>query len=196
MNTELYTLFPTPVIRIGDFLSAEECCTLFEYLCKLDTAQQHSAILDNGTSSHDFVSNIVPELDTVVEQFSVRVQRALDEFTTVYGQRTAHTTNSWYSIQNQGSILKDHIHSNSHVSAVVYVRVDDESSRLYFDNPNPFVSYTNQTNVVNEFNFEYYYFEPKLGDIIVFPSWLKHGSHYDKNNTHQRTIISINAHYD
>jgi len=87
------------------------------------------------------------------------------------------------------------LHANSILSAVLYVNAPEGSNRLYFDHPNKFIPYTNQVTEINEFNYEYYYFDVEDGDIIIFPSWLAHGSAYDENKTNNRTILSLNARY-
>jgi len=196
MHSELYKLFPTPVLRIQQFLTAEECTQAHAHILELDLAQQHNAIVDDGVSSHNIDSDIIQSVDSVVPGFAQRVQSALDEYAQTYGQTSLHATNSWYSIQNQGSILKQHLHANSIASAVVYVSSDEHAAPIYFDNPNRFVQYTNQVQEVNDLNFEYYYFDAVAGDMLIFPSWLSHGSFYQKNESQGRTIISLNAHYD
>lgn len=196
MRSELYKLFPTPVLRIQQFLTAEECECAHQHILTLDLAQQHSAIVDNGVSSHNIESDIIHSVDSAVPGFAQRIQSALDEYAQAYRQTSLHVSNSWYSIQNQGSILKQHLHSNSIASAVVYVNSDKHAAPIYFDNPNRFVQYTNQVQQVNELNFEYYYFDAVAGDMLIFPSWLSHGSFYQKNESQGRTIISLNAQYD
>ena len=36
-------------------------------------------------------------------------------------------------------------------------------------------------------------FKPEVGMMIVFPSWLKHGSMYNENNSLNRIVISMNT---
>jgi hypothetical protein len=75
------------------------------------------------------------------------------------------------------------------------VRAEPGSNRIYFENPNRFMIYTNQVESDNEFNHEYFYFDAEPGDMLLFPSWLVHGSAYEKNQTDGRTIISFNTRY-
>jgi uncharacterized protein (TIGR02466 family) len=86
------------------------------------------------------------------------------------------------------------MHANSILSGSLYINVDNESSKLYFDNPNQFIKYFEYNyQELTDYNFEYFYITPKVGDLVIFPSWLTHGSNGEQNNTENRTVISFNT---
>jgi uncharacterized protein (TIGR02466 family) len=192
---ELHALFPTPVMRVRNVLDPELCEMVYEYITE-QHATSHGAMTGDAVSSHDFVSNVIPEINRACEGgIESRIVSGVNEFVRAWGQTPVRISNSWYSVQNKGSQLKQHMHSNSIISGVLYVRAEPGSNRIYFENPNRFMIYTNQVESDNEFNHEYFYFDAEPGDMLLFPSWLVHGSAYEKNQTDGRTIISFNTRY-
>ncbi len=45
----------------------------------------------------------------------------------------------------------------------------------------------------NENNYGYISFKPEIGDLILFPGWLMHGSHNDINLSEERIALSFNT---
>ena len=179
-------------MELQNFLESHETAEIHEYLMLLGQTNRHDAILNDGTSSHGKETNIIDNVN-----LADRVQTALNHYTDAYGRKRLKVTDSWYSIQNEGSVLKQHTHSGSIASAVVYINTPQGSNKLYFNNPNALVEYTNEAIVEpNEFNYEWYSFEAVAGTMIIFPSWLSHGSYYHENQSESRTIISLNTRYE
>ena len=73
--------------------------------------------------------------------------------------------------------------------------VDGLQDSLCFQNPNPFVDtvWNAHARVPTLYNFKYQSVVPKNGDLIIFPSWLTHGSYYQSNKTVDRTLISFDT---
>ncbi len=44
-----------------------------------------------------------------------------------------------------------------------------------------------------EFNMEMARFKLDPGDLLLFPSWLKHGSGYEANESELRIMVSLNT---
>lgn len=192
MKLHAHKLFPTAVMEVENFLESHETAEIHEHLMNWGSDKQHDAILYNGTSSHGINKNIIESVG-----IADRVQTALNFYTNMNGSKRLKATDSWYSIQNEGSVLKQHTHSGSIASAVIYINTPQGSNKLYFNNPNPLVEYTNERVVYsNEYNYEWYSFNAVAGTMIIFPSWLSHGSYYHKNQSENRTIISLNTRYE
>jgi uncharacterized protein (TIGR02466 family) len=84
------------------------------------------------------------------------------------------------------------VHPGSSISGVLYLKVDKNSSKIYFYNPNPYnVILRKKQHNIN--NYEYMFFQPEIGDLILFPSWLKHGSDVDENMSEERIALSFNT---
>jgi hypothetical protein len=95
-------------------------------------------------------------------------------------------------VQGKGGALASHVHPLSLISMVLYVNVDKDSNPLYFYNPNPYLEFTEFTSDT-KYGHSWYRFKPEMGEMILFPSWLKHGSDKELNQTDNRIIIGINA---
>ena len=72
-----------------------------------------------------------------------------------------------------------------------FIKTDSKSSKLFFYNPNPMINFTS-INVRNNYNYEWIYFTPKPKTLILFPSWLQHGSNNTLNKSSQRIVVSFN----
>jgi hypothetical protein len=90
---------------------------------------------------------------------------------------------SWCTIQKEDSTLKYHKHPNSIISGILYLKVDDDSSKLVFQNP---TSMEGEICVI----------KPKSGLLLMWPSFLMHGSGDTINKSKERIIIGFNSYWD
>ena len=190
MNDTSINLFPTPVLKCTDVLDKSEIDSIFNILKNKHTVAHH--VVPRGKSSHH-PSNKENILQTLgIEE---RLQEKLDVYTNRLGIGKVSILSSWFNIQDIGSILKLHMHTKSLLSAALYVNVDENSSPLFFYNPNPLTHYSFSIHKGNrpEFNMHHTQFKPKNGELYIFPSWLLHGSDDLENKTPDRTVISLNA---
>ena len=188
-------LFPTLVIQYSNVISESERKNIFDILkersTKFDRPPLHLTIL-NGISS--FMPgenvNIVNELG-----LEEKVQERLNNYTQETGLAEQEICQSWFNIQNVGSQLLEHCHSGATLSCALYINVNGVQDSLCFQNPNPFVDtvWNSHARVPTLYNFKYQSVVPKNGDLIIFPSWLTHGSYYQSNKTVDRTLISFDT---
>ena len=185
MDIKKFSLFPTLVLCFPKFIDSRECDKIFKLL-KTKKLSNHARLI-KGKSSHESGSNILSEL-------SISLNKPLEEYADQTKIKIANKIrNCWFNIQDQESILREHVHPNSILSGGLFINIGEKASKLYFHNPNPFVSYTERQEPANAYTYEYYYFSPQKGDLFIFPSWLKHGSNQNKNLYTNRTVISFNA---
>ena len=193
MQSMMYNLFPVPVQLYSSFLTAKEAKEIFLY-CKEKDSKKHSSFLGEATSNHEDDANFIKEIDKISPGFSNRLENKISEYSSTIGLRNQKISNSWFNIQQKGSVLKTHLHANSVLSGALYVNVDENSTKLYFNNPNNFIKYFEYYyDSLTDYNFEYFYISPNIGDLVIFPSWLEHGSNGDTNNTVDRTVLSFNT---
>ena len=86
--------------------------------------------------------------------------------------------NYWYQQYNESDYHKWHVHSNSLLSSVYYVELENKNSTVFYDNM------TKQE----------YKFDLNEGDLITFPSMIAHKS--QSNFKSRKTIISYNTNFN
>ena len=183
MGHKDYFLFPTLVRSVDNFLNKDKCKNIFNTLLKKDSST-HDLLTGESKSSH-LLGNIFDVIDLKNLIYS-ETNKFADSFGLIIDNRIL---DSWFNIQNKNSSLIPHTHPNSIISGVIYINVDKNSSPIHFYNPNPFISFMHKNNL-KESSFDWFYIEPKIGMMILFPSWLKHG--FEDNQTEERTVISFN----
>jgi len=192
MNTEIIPLFPTLVMAVHDFITKDQCNDIVEY-CKTKTFGAHTAFIGDGVSSHD-PNGLVTDLFDIsltvksCENIFTDIEQLITKYTEDCGYSGTHIVNSWINIQKKGSVLIEHAHPLSSVSGALYLKVDEMSSNLFFKTPNPFVYYSMMT-----LKHKIETVVPKAGSLILFPSWLVHGSNQTENQSEERIVLSFNC---
>lgn len=193
MNPFLYNLFSIPVFYMSEFLTKQESKILFDFILNGDLVfKNHGALSGNAVSTYDSQINFLDLSKN--KKIKDNIQYCLDNFSEVIGFTKSKISNSWVNIQEKNSLLDEHAHSMSVLSGALYLNVDANSSRLFFSNPNQAISYSAiDNNISTDYNSMFFHLSPNIGDLIIFPSWLRHGSFKDINQTEKRTVISFNT---
>ena len=195
MIVENLIVFPTLIKTVKSFLNKNQCIDVIEY-SKNYNFKLHKAITNNSKSTHsntkDLLSNIS---DNVLSCKNVKdnITKVINDYSKETGLYTPKLADSWVNIQNKGSKLISHTHPGSVISGVIYLNVDDDSSNIYFYNPNPYIKYTKTTLDLTQYSYEHIWIKPNIGDLIIFPGWLSHGSDEDINQTETRIAMSFNT---
>jgi|DEB19_MinimDraft_3_1074340.scaffolds.fasta_scaffold21065_2 uncharacterized protein (TIGR02466 family) len=199
-----HLLFPVYVAHYSNFLKEEQLNNIYNF-CLNEKTSEHPAITGNATSNHAGGSDIFNLIETKLHNckgLNTTLYSIINDYASSLGLLgKIAISNSWFNIQNTGSILIDHIHPGSLFSGALYVNVDDDSSKLYFKNPNNFLIHLHEQDSHIDPNSRNYlqpncWIKPKIGDLIIFPSWLYHGSSYKENNTVNRVVLSFNTQYE
>ena len=122
------------------------------------------------------------------------------------GFQTVHETNNyidevkivvesmWVNVNRPTNYNKSHIHAEVHWSFVYYIKVQEKSGDLVFEDPR--IRRTMQTQAI--FKKDYYSLAsaatisltPQVGDLIIFPSYLEH---FVEPNLSEEPRISISG---
>ena len=177
-----FSLFSIPIASFSNFITEEERVELFKTI-KGFKHEPHDAIIGDGGSTHLKGINF---LDVKIKK---RIQIAIDKYIDECGWAPSQIDEIWTNIQNTGSILGEHSHPNCVVSGSLYINAKDE---IYFHNPNPYIYYT-QIKKFTDYSCEWYKIPVENCQLIIFPSWLRHGKNNVANTMDDRVVISFNA---
>lgn len=186
MSHEFMNLFAVPVYRAplkGEFTNAE----LKYFDAQLQTPVQAIA---NLSSQNKYVLN-APEMKPLRDL----VQGHLDQyFATVFD--TANDarlviTQSWLSLTGKGGSHHTHSHPNSIASGVVYINLAaNDGINFYRDEDRQWFDLKpRQQNYYNAYS---YFIEAKVGDVVIFPSHIKHGVRQVETDM-QRLSLAFNT---
>lgn len=189
MELNTLALFPVIIKYFNLFYPQKECLQIVEETREL-VKQQHKErdVLTNSKSNFDLNTkalDLYPKLKkSIIDQIHL--------YENELGLYNSVLKNSWINFQLENSKLSKHTHPCSQISGVLYLKVDPESTPIYFYNPNPYNSILDKKEH-NTNNCEFYYFKPNIGDLILFPSWLSHGSNENKSLSKERVSLSFNS---
>lgn len=195
---EAYNLFPTCVFSMKSFLTMDQSKDIESYILNnVDDLKlkSHTAIEGKGMSSHNFGVNFLDDIkDNVSSCKNIKheIFKVMKEYENSTGLLINDISNSWFNIQENGSELLEHSHPLSIVSGSIYINVDQDSSSLHFSNPNPYNNFQ-EISHYTEYTFRNYWFKPEIGQLLLFPSWLRHGSNREVNNTPNRIVVGFNT---
>jgi len=163
--------FQTNIHAQYDFLKGGAIERLIKSIKKEDLTD-HNALVGNAKST------FAPNIDFLSNHNSVkhRVEEKLY-------YPNLEISNSWCNIQGENSTLNFHRHPDSIISGIIFLQVDDKSSKLYFQNPNNIYFKCDDDISI----------KPEPGLLLMWPSWLAHGSGEDKNMSTERVVVSFNT---
>lgn len=145
---------------------------LLEY-CVLRKVHDKGRVLSNrgGWQSNDIFSNE----NALFSDFSSHLKKQIDSIT----ERTktkVKMQNFWININGYDDYNQEHVHPNSFLSGVYYVKAETTQGKICFRNPNKYINCL-FFDTKNEFFDQFIKdacFQPITGHFIVFPSLLPH----------------------
>ena len=163
--------FQTDIHAQYDFLKGGAIERLLKSIKKEDLTD-HNALVGNAKST------FAPNIDFLSNHNSVkhRVEEKLF-------YPNLEINKSWVNVQGENSTLNFHRHPDSIISGIIFLQVDDKSSKLYFQNPNNIYFKCDDDISI----------KPEPGLLLMWPSWLAHGSGEDKNMSTERVVVSFNT---
>jgi len=98
---------------------------------------------------------------------------------------------SWFNFYKEGDFMYDHEHPSGVVSGVYYYAMPENAGGdIYFRSPNPLMHHRVWPQC-GDASFQQFKVEPKVGRLILFPSWLTH-SVMPVTGTEQKISVSFN----
>ena len=113
--------------------------------------------------------NVVQELNTHVDNF-------IEDLEFDLGEKKIQLDSLWINILPFGGIHTAHIHPHSVISGTTYVAMPDGASPIKFEDPRlaMMMAAPPRTKEAREEICNFVYAWPKVGDIMLWESWLRH----------------------
>jgi len=102
--------------------------------------------------------------------------------------------NMWANINYPGGYNKPHIHPNSLFSGVYYIKAPPNCGKITFNDPRPGIQSVMPQRIKGQplkHLWREVHIEPKVGRILMFPSWLWHAVEPNESND-IRISVSFN----
>ena len=179
-------LFPNPVYfsKLVRALTKEELKTINEYKKKTyknagNTTSSDTYVLENKT-----LKNLKKDLNKMVIDY-------FNKIVCTDNSIVPYITQSWLNYTKNKQFHHTHSHANSYVSGVFYINADKKVDKIKFykDNNSLFKLKTTKFNI---FNSDSWWYSIKTGDVVLFPSTLKHGVS-KKEGKNIRISLSFNV---
>lgn len=142
-------------------------------------------------NSGNTVSSNTRVLDNDFPEIRSKIYEMLEEYNStiicpVDKNLKLKITQSWINYTLPGQFHHVHSHSNSIISGVLYFNAEEDDKIQFFDDKPKQLSIN--TNTPNSYNSDSWWIPVKTGDVILFPSYQRHGV---PNTTTSNTRISL-----
>ena len=190
-------LFPTPVylgeVENFDAVQAEIKTAIDGSNFELRKEWGKTHYLSDNT----FSSNVIDEfnMQNFINSIHTHVANYLEDCEVsksphYYDNIPYNVALSWISKYVDGSYSHIHSHGNADISGVYYYNTIPDNAKFFINCP---IEHLENSTLHSHKAFQQY-FDPKPGEIILFPGWLKHGV-----QTHQgdedRYSVSFNIYF-
>lgn len=126
----------------------------------------------------------------------VHVQAYFEKIYAPASDCSIYLTQSWINFTEEGQEHYSHHHHNSLVSGVLYLDADKQHDGIVLYRPQNFYERTiyidPDHSKLNEFNAAKWNLSVETGDIVLFPSYLRHSVDV-KNGKNTRTSLAFNT---
>ena len=116
-------------------------------------------------------------LDSAVEDMTSIVDEIILKLKPIYASMGIRTEPKmggyWMNINHKHCTNTSHNHAGSYYSACLYVRTPDNSGNIVFERDDKLSDYHYDTDLT-ENNYVTFSIKPSVGEVIIFPAWLKH----------------------
>lgn len=188
MNFDVTPLFAVPL-----YYSKNEIDSLNGNLSCIDTLEFIKTKTKTNSVSKN--TNVLdkPEFQQYKDICEMHLKQFVDNV--FQSTQTFYITNSWIAKSDSGEEHTIHHHPNSIISGVLYLQSLENCGKINFYHKSSLkneFSFNYDLKNHNQFNSEMWSYSPLTGDMIIFPSWLRHS--VDKNQSNSsRIILGFNA---
>jgi len=186
MSENVVPLFPTPV---GAYEIDIDLDFVYKKITEYTSAPHF--LLEESDSSFGQDSNILHDPD--LAYLRLKLLECIKDYTDTTCLQELEITGAWYNQMRKGDKVTLHRHEGSVLSGAFYVRTDEDTVPLRFQNPlKPY----KMNDLYDNFNSQYassgVQINVESGTLLLFPSWLEHETGAEKG---ERCVISFNTLY-
>jgi uncharacterized protein (TIGR02466 family) len=189
MKSEMLNLFATPLYRS----SLERAFTAEELKFFQQELGAPVAAIANHSSRNKLVLDAAP-----MQALRATLQEHLDNyFRTVFDTSNdvrLQITQSWLTLTRRGESHHPHTHPNSIASGVLYINLAPNDGINFLRNDD-LIWYELMRKNDNYYNASSYLINTEIGDIIIFPSNVKHAVKQVTENI-ERVSLSFNTFFE
>ena len=190
MKNKAHGIFATPV-----YMAKRESAPSVEEEHDIDEILKERLNINVGNfnSSDQYVLN--SRLKEIKQFCDKQILGYIEEI--IYPQKEdiqMYITQSWLNLTKPGGFHHVHNHSNSILSGVFYISTQEGDSICFID-PNADIKNTIvfEYKDWNQWNSVTTYFPVSEGELVIFPSWLRHSVPPNENATKDRISLSFNT---
>jgi len=181
---------------------------LFEFPCFVD--EQNDIIRDLNSrwatreiekafDQESYQTEDTLDKEPIYHNFCIKVITAVQSAWSEYGYTSIkpYITSMWANSLGKNASIQSHCHSNSFFSGVWYpedVEIDyaTNGGAIKFIDPVKRYTIMPQVRGLNDINMGEIIIRPKKGLLLLFPSWLEHGTIPNRYGTEPRFSVSFN----
>lgn len=192
MPTEVFGIFPTPVMRVPGALGPD----LVKGLVAFFSGQGHQTNNTSGNLTH--TAMLRPSDSPLLVEAAFQVTPRVSEFgALLFGEHMGWSLKEmWVNFMDRGGFQAMHNHANSFISGVIYLTPMHKDSRTVFMKSPGGTEFSFKNDhkgiAVGPYNAEKWISpQPEPGDLILFPSYLMHAVPH--NPGERRITMPFNA---
>ncbi len=138
-----------------------------------------------------------PSLVGLKKQIQSKINEYVHDILGIDKTLTWEITTSWVNKAKTDDSHASHWHSNSLISGVLYLKLDDKSGNICFHKAQTWYNifgntFKFDTDKITDYNAETLLFSPKAYDVLLFPSTLAH-SVLPNESTEDRFSLAFNV---
>ena len=190
----MHLFFSTPVwiSQINNHESINK--DLLNYIYQEKEKNPEGAIKSNVNGWHSDEFALKNEnLQQFISAISEKIKEAITDMGWDLETQLVKITSMWSIINNKDAFNEKHHHGNSALSAAYYVKAEKGAGDIVFFDPRQAnVFHHPYSKEVNNINAQVQSVTPKVGTLILFPSFLEHKVNPNLSNE-ERIVISFNV---
>ncbi len=170
----MINLFSTPIkiVKNNSFESKNLIKYCYDLSNKIDSGGKHWIAKNTYNTSTTY--NICE--DSNFNQINNWIYNEVDSFVKEIGFKGVDKSKNWgwFNLYNKNNFQEWHNHNFHLVSAIYYLKINENSAKTFFKNPLPENPNRPQFDPNNPYTWSTYFVEPKNDTLVIFKSDLDH----------------------